>query len=256
MDASLIEAILDVEDHHWWFRGRRKIVARVLRSRIGDCRGRVLEVGCGSGANFKVLEEFGEISAIELDDASREAANHREITKVIDGHLPDGIDMPDEEFELLALLDVLEHVEDDESALSRINRLLKPGGHTIITVPAFQFIWSHHDDLNHHFRRYTRKGLVQKVQAAGLTVCYSTYANCLLFPLVLVGRLLSRCLPSTEGCGDQDPSSGAQLDSGRCLWRRTSPDAHPTLPIRFFSSRTGQKERLVNWTPCRSQRTD
>ena len=75
MDASLIEAILDVEGHHWWFRGHRKIVARALRSRIGDCRGRVLEVGCSSGANFKVLEEFGEISAIELDDASREAAN-------------------------------------------------------------------------------------------------------------------------------------------------------------------------------------
>jgi len=67
MDASLIEAILDVEDHHRWFRGRRKIVARVLGSRIGDCRGRVLEIGCGSGANFKVLEEFGEMSAIELD---------------------------------------------------------------------------------------------------------------------------------------------------------------------------------------------
>jgi 16S rRNA A1518/A1519 N6-dimethyltransferase RsmA/KsgA/DIM1 with predicted DNA glycosylase/AP lyase activity len=83
MDASLIEAILDVEDHHRWFRGRRKIVARVRGSRIGDCRGRVLEIGCGSGANFKILEEFGEMSAIELDHASREAANHREITKVI-----------------------------------------------------------------------------------------------------------------------------------------------------------------------------
>ena len=107
MDASLIEAILDVEDHHWWFQGRRKIVARVLESRIGEGRGRVLEIGCGSGANFKVLEEFGEISAIELDEASREAANHRKITKVIDGYLPDGIDMPDNAFELLALLDVL-----------------------------------------------------------------------------------------------------------------------------------------------------
>jgi hypothetical protein len=70
----------------------------------------VLEIGCGSGANFKGLEEFGGISAIELGDASREAANHREITKVIDGHLPDGMDMPNEEFELLALLDILEHV--------------------------------------------------------------------------------------------------------------------------------------------------
>jgi SAM-dependent methyltransferase len=207
MEASLIEAILDVEDHHWWFQGRRKIVARVLESGIGACRGRVLEIGCGSGANFKVLEKFGGISAIELDGASREAANHRKITKVIDGYLPDGIDMPDNAFELVALLDVLEHIEDDEGALARINRLLKPGGHTIITVPAFQFIWSHHDDLNHHFRRYTRKGLVQKVSAAGMQVCYSTYANCLLFPFVLAGRLVSRCLPPPKNVKIKSPPS-------------------------------------------------
>jgi SAM-dependent methyltransferase len=207
MEASLIEAILDVEDHHWWFQGRRKIVARVLESAIGGCRGHVLEIGCGSGANFKVLEKFGKISAIELDEASREAANHRKITKVIDGYLPDGIDMPDNAFELVALLDVLEHIEDDEGALARINRLLKPEGHTIITVPAFQFIWSHHDDLNHHFRRYTRKGLVQKVRAAGLQVCYSTYANCLLFPFVLAGRLVSRCLPPPKDVEIKSPPS-------------------------------------------------
>lgn len=195
MEATLIESILKVEDRHWWFQGRRRIVLHVLQHFIQNRKGKVLEIGCGSGANFEVLSQFGELYAVEMDETSRNAANQRNTIQVQNGYLPDGINLPESSFDLVALLDVLEHIKEDKTALGAIARLLNPGGCLIVTVPAFQFLWSHHDKLNHHFRRYTKRCLDSLLREAGLTVRYTTYANFFLFPLILAHRLLGNLLP-------------------------------------------------------------
>jgi SAM-dependent methyltransferase len=192
MDISLIKSILEVEDHHWWFQGRRNVVSKVLGKFVRKPCGDVLEIGCGSGANFPVLEPFGKLHAVEMDETSRDAANARGATTVLDGYLPDGMPLDEETFGLVAMLDVLEHIENDAVAVEAVKGLLLPGGHFLVTVPAFQFLWSHHDDLNVHYRRYSRRGLIGVLQKAGLEVLYCTYTFFPLFPMFAAVRLLER----------------------------------------------------------------
>ena len=198
MKESLIRSILEVEDQHWWFRGRRNVVSHVLEKFIPKPCGEVLEIGCGSGANFSVLEPFGNLHAVEMDKVSRDAANKRGQTQVEDGYLPDGMPIDGDGFDLVAMLDVLEHIEKDKEAMVAVKGFLASGGHTIVTVPAFQALWSHHDDLNFHFRRYSMKSFVGVLNAAGLDVLYCTYTFFTLFPMFATVRLLEKIKPNAS----------------------------------------------------------
>ena len=234
MEATLIESILKVEDRHWWFQGRRRIVLHVLQRFIENKKGQVLEIGCGSGANFEVLSQFGELYAVEMDETSRNAANQRNSTQVHNGHLPDGINLSESSFDLVALLDVLEHIKEDKTALVAVSKLLNPGGCLIVTVPAFQFLWSHHDELNHHFRRYTKGCLNSLLREAGLTLLYTTYANFFLFPLMLAHRLLGNLLPRKKNANIHVPPPPVN----RVLQAIFSRERHlmPTISYPFGSS--------------------
>lgn len=198
MEATIYREMSDLENHHWWFLGRRRILGRVLDSLQLPPDARVLEAGCGTGGNLALLARYGRLAAFELDDEARSLANARGIVEVQPGRLPD--EMPfDEPFDLIVLPDVLEHVEDDNGALRALAERLAPGGRLLLTVPAFDFLWSHHDVVHHHFRRYTRGRLVPQVERAGLRVAYAGYFNTFLFPVVCFARWVNRVLGRREG---------------------------------------------------------
>ena len=198
MDPAYYERYAQVEDGHWWFRARRRIVGRVLDGlRLPD-GARLLEAGCGTGGNLAFLARYGRLDAFEIDARARELAGARGVTKVKDGALPDRIPFSGP-YDAILMLDVLEHVQDDRAALVALHQRLAPGGALVMTVPAFPFLWSRHDVVNHHFRRYRRTGLVDQLREAGFHVQHATYFNTTLFPLVAAARVIGNLRGQTGG---------------------------------------------------------
>ena len=193
MDKDLYLQHAKVEDKHWWFVGRRMIIDKIIRQLNLEQHSKIFEAGCGTGGNLNMLARYGEVSAMELDEIACQFANERKVTKVKLGSLPDHIPFS-EEYDLIVILDVLEHIDDDLGAAIALNSRLKPGGWLLITVPAYQFLWSKHDEINHHKRRYTLRNLKQVIKKSGYSVHYSSYFNSFLFPVVAGVRLLKNVL--------------------------------------------------------------
>jgi SAM-dependent methyltransferase len=180
-----------VEDRHWWYRGRRVVIDRVLAGMDLDPGARILDAGCGSGRNMVELDRYGTVTGIELADASIAVARARGAGEVVAGSV---LEMPfeDDAFDLAVSLDVIEHLEDDVAALCELRRVVAPGGSLLVTVPAYQWLWSGHDVINHHHRRYTKTTLVSAAARAGWDLRRTTYFNSLLLPAAVVLRILDR----------------------------------------------------------------
>jgi SAM-dependent methyltransferase len=179
------------EDRHWWYRGRRTVLNGVIK-RLGlPEHARILDAGCGSGRNMVELSRFGTVSGVELSPASVTLARERHAGEVVEGSV---LEMPfaDASFDLAATLDVIEHLEDDVTALRELRRVVAPGGVLLATVPAYQWLWSGHDEINHHFRRYTRSSLARAGEQAGWREVRATYFNSLLLPIAILLRVLER----------------------------------------------------------------
>lgn len=159
----------------------RSVLDRFLPSsrRTSD----ILEIGCGNGGNLKLLSSYGRLCAVELDDTSRQRASNRGLARVEEGWLPDHLPFDRLRFDLIAALDILEHIEDESGALLALRNRLKPDGLILITVPAYQGLWTRHDELSHHRRRYDLRRLSSMLKECGFDPFYATYFNTLLFPL-------------------------------------------------------------------------
>ena len=166
---------------------------------------RLLEVGCGTGANLAMLGQFGALEAVELDEAARAIASARTGVVVRPGALPEALPADCTGYDLIVLLDVLEHVDADGAALAELRRRLRPDGRLVITVPACPWLWSRHDEAHHHHRRYTAAMLDERLAAAGFRVDTMSYFNTLLFPLVAGVRLVHRLL-GIETADDSMPA--------------------------------------------------
>jgi SAM-dependent methyltransferase len=179
------------EDRHWWYRGRRGVLERVIDDLRLPARARILDAGCGSGRNMVEFARHGTVTGIELSHTSVCLAREREAGEVVEGSV---LDMPFEPdaFELAASLDVIEHLQDDLQALRELRRVVAPGGTLLVTVPAYQWLWSGHDEINHHHRRYTRRSLQQAGEQAGWQQVRTTYFNSLLLPAAILLRVLDR----------------------------------------------------------------
>jgi SAM-dependent methyltransferase len=180
-----------VEDEHWWFRGRRRILREVVSSLSLPKPARVLDAGCGTGRNLEELKPLGNVTGLELSSANAELARARGIGEIVEGSV-DAAPFSDSTFDLITCLDVLEHVEDDRGALRELRRLLRPGGSVVVTVPAYPRLWGPHDVINEHRRRYTKAALLAAAEDAGLTPVQVTHFNAVLLPIAVAYRLLRR----------------------------------------------------------------
>lgn len=205
MERVVYDRMAEIDQRHWWYRARREILAALIARRIAlPANPRLLEVGCGTGHNLDMLKRFGRVDATELDGAARALASRRLGHAVLDSSLPGLEGVPDGSYDLIAILDVLEHVDEDRASLVSMARKLRRGGHILITVPAFPWMWSAHDVVNHHKRRYTKPGLRAVIEAAGLKVETISWFNSLLFPLAATARLAGR-LTGKEDSDDKLP---------------------------------------------------
>jgi SAM-dependent methyltransferase len=169
MDRAAFAEMAATDETHWWFKARRAILEEVILRLIKPCQNaQIVEIGCGTGSNLQFLTRFGQLTGIEPDDEARAFAAARSSATVVAGFLPAGLPVADGSADMAAMLDVLEHIDDDLSALKAVATKLKPGAALLITVPAFPFLWSAHDVLHHHKRRYTAKTLRQVIVASGL----------------------------------------------------------------------------------------
>ena len=205
MERIVYDRMAELDSRHWWYRARRDILGRLIEARVKPpADARILEIGCGTGHNLAMLGRFGTIDAVEMDDAARAVASERLGRPALMSTLPalEGVERG--AYDLVALLDVLEHVDEDRASLASIAERLRPGGRILLTVPAHPWMWSAHDVVNHHKRRYTRRGLRATIEGAGLGIELLSYFNSLLFPVAAAARLAGR-LTGKEDSDDRLP---------------------------------------------------
>jgi SAM-dependent methyltransferase len=204
MDRIVYERMAAHDTTHWWYRARREILCRLSDALCGDLPkdARILEIGCGTGHNLPMLAQFGEIDAIEIDETAGARPASGWASRSARRRCPSSTGVEPGSYDLVAVLDVIEHVEDDVAALKAIASALKPGGKILITVPAHQWMWSAHDVVNHHKRRYSKGTLTAALEKAGLEARKLRWFNSLLFPAAVAARLAGRLM----GKDDSDDS--------------------------------------------------
>ena len=206
MERAVFDRMAEHDQIHWWYVARRKILADLIaREAELPKDARILEIGCGTGHNFAMLETFGQLDALEVDDPARVLASQRLGRPVGDAPLPELGGVPDGAYDLVALLDVLEHVDGDEAALRSIATKLTPNGRILITVPAYQWMWSAHDLAHHHKRRYSKRRLRALAERAGLKVRDVGYFNSLLFPLAAAVRIAGKVVGKSSSDDNLPP---------------------------------------------------
>ena len=235
------ERMYRFEDTYWWFVARRRLIASLLDAYYPrDGRLGLLDIGCGTGAMLDMLAPFGEVigadfapQALEFCRArGREQGRHYPLTRADVRRLPfaEGV------FDAVTAMDVIEHIDDDKAASAEIFRVLRPGGRLFVTVPAYRFLWSEHDEALHHYRRYTAPRLKDVFQRVGFCVPKVSYTVSALLPAIAAYRLVSNVLPRPRDNGEKkadliqvSPRVNAALQS-LCDWE-TRLIRHADLPF-------------------------
>jgi len=221
MERVIYDRMAELDQRHWWYRARRQVIAALIRRRAMPPAGaRLLEIGCGTGHNLPMLAEFGAVEAIEVDPAAREMAERRLGRTVGSAPLPTLDGIAERSFDLIAAFDVIEHIAEDRAAVASIAARLKPGGRFVMTVPAHQWMWSAHDVVNHHQRRYSRAGLKRLLDESPLKLEAIGYFNSLLFPLAVAARV-----------------------AGKVTGRQDSDDKLPAAPLNLAFEKAFAAER-------------
>jgi SAM-dependent methyltransferase len=177
MDRSVYDSMAEIDERHWWYVARRKVLAELIRRKVQPPKNAtLLEIGCGTGHNLKMLGEFGRVEGLEIDSSP----------------LPELAGIPERHYDVVGAFDVIEHIPDDVGAMVSIARLLKPTGKLVMTVPAHQWMWSAHDVVNHHQRRYSKASLKRLIDESPLKLEAMGYFNSLLFPVAVADRLASK----------------------------------------------------------------
>lgn len=190
MQQAFYAEYSEIEDTHWWFRGRREIFTRLLAP-LATRPLQILDIGFGTGAMLKFLEPYGPVIGMDVAIEAIQFARTRCSCPMLLGSIT-ALPIAEASFDLVTAFDIVEHVEDDATALVELARVCRPGGHVLVTVPAFQFLWGNQDVVSHHRRRYTLAALEARVRAAGLVPKRLSYFNALLFPVIAAVRVARR----------------------------------------------------------------
>lgn len=214
MQQDYYKEYYDLERNHWWFVAREKIISNHVKKLIRDKHLpekeiKILNVGCGPGRSSQYLSKFGKVTSIEYDKECCEFASEKTGLEIINGSITQ-LPFSDKSFDLVCAFDVIEHVEDDQLAVNEMKRVVKEDGVIFITVPAFMSLWSHHDVINHHFRRYKIKEIERlfEKQKEGNKI-FVSYFNFILFPPIYLIRQLSNLFISDE----KRPGSGSDFET-------------------------------------------
>jgi len=193
MERIVYDQMAALDQRHWWYRARREVIAALIRRRVQPpADSRLLEIGCGTGHNLEMLRQFGTVDALEVDETARTLAEKRLGKTVFSAPLPELAGIPERSYDVVAAFDVIEHIPDDVAAIGAIARRLKIGGKLVMTVPAHQWMWSAHDVVNHHQRRYSKAGLKRLLDGSPLKLDAVGYFNSLLFPVAVAARFASK----------------------------------------------------------------
>jgi len=187
----------EVEDKHWWYIGRRRIIESFVKRICDEIRSegtaevRILDIGCGTGGNLESISKFGKAEGVDISSEAVDFCRARGFNNVREG-AAETLPYASESFDLVTGLDVVEHLDDDVAGLREMRRVLRPGGRMLLFVPAFMFLWGVQDDVSHHRRRYAMSELMKKLQQADMKVERASYANIAFFGPILLGRLFMR----------------------------------------------------------------
>lgn len=191
MDAVMYDQFLAVERSHWWFRARREILLGVVRG-LAPAGAPVLDVGCGTGFFLEAISETHPSMGLDSAPVAVSMSQERGLKGVFMGSANDLSAVEGKQFSVVTLQDVIEHLDDDLGALKGAFGVLAPGGHIVVTVPAYPSLWSYHDERNQHRRRYRRRPLTALLRQAGFEPVHVSYFNCALLPLAWMARTWRR----------------------------------------------------------------
>jgi ubiquinone/menaquinone biosynthesis C-methylase UbiE len=194
MQAHTYAIMYQLEGTHWWFVGRRRIIASFMKRVVTSLKlasPEILDVGCGTGANLELLSTFGPAQGVDVSPEALAFCRRRGIGDVKEGQA-EALPYDDSSFDIVTALDVVEHLDDDVGGLKEMYRVLRPGGRGLFFVPAFNFLWGVQDDVSNHRRRYTLGEVREVVRRSGFEIEHSTYVNITFFFPILIGRILMR----------------------------------------------------------------
>ena len=196
MQSHHYPILFQVEESHWWYVGRRRVIQSLVEricATLNNTNPSILDVGCGTGANLKMLASYGNAEGVDISPQAVEFCRQRGLDSVKLG-AAENLPYEHDSFDLVTALDVIEHLDDDVAGLREMRRVLRRDGRILLFVPAFMFLWGVQDDVSNHRRRYTLPSLLKAVEAAGFSVEWSSYANISFFLPVLVVRSVMRWL--------------------------------------------------------------
>jgi SAM-dependent methyltransferase len=185
--------MFEIEDGYWWYRGLRDLLAALLKRYAPPRDALILDAGCGTGANLKLLQNYGHGVGIDISPEAIRFCRARGIPndRALIASVTD-LPFPANYFDLAVSFDVICNIPDDVGAFVQIARVLKPGGRFIVQLPAYQWLWSAHDVAVGHQRRYAGREVREKLTSAGLRVERILHTNTLLLPFVIIERLRRR----------------------------------------------------------------
>lgn len=206
MRESAYREHYEVEDRHWWFRGRWAVVQALLARTELPARPRILDAGCGTGGNLQRYARMGEATGVDPSPDAVRFCHERGFSSVREAGL-ESLPFADDSFDLVAATDVVEHVAAEDQALRELRRVAEPNGVMLLTVPAYMWMWTEEDENLHHKRRYTKARLRQAVERAGWQPQVATYFNTILLPPIALARRLPQ--RSNGGKADLDRTPAA-----------------------------------------------
>lgn len=208
MKAEVYQNLFEVEQKHWWYVARREILNEIIRYFNLPSNASLLELGSGTGGNLEMLSQWGKLDAIEMSQQAitltHERFNNR--FRIWQGYLPDHLPSINKTYDLICMLDVLEHIKHDRESLVKIHSLLKKDGRILITVPAYSWLWSIQDTIHQHYRRYSKKLLKNTIPLDLYHIDRISFYNTLLFPMALIARTKDKIFKSKKPTGEDTPT--------------------------------------------------